>query len=134
MRARVAAGTDGVSVLLSTIETAACETPAAAAISFWVGRTAARLSRLPSRGLLVDAIIVVSYTYYKTKSTSRNIRHRDKRGRRHAMVPTPGRCRHPRRHSRSRFAARPGHRAGRTQGGYVLVRASEFGRSSCAAE
>src|ERR1700721_1816732 len=100
MRARVAAGTDGVSVLLSTIETAACETPAAAAISFWVGRTAARLSRLPSRGLLVDAIIVVSYTYYKTKSTSRNIRHRDHPVRPHPSTKPPGRCRHPRRKPR----------------------------------
>src|SRR5260370_23758085 len=50
------------------------------------------------------------------------------------MVPTPGRCRHPRRIPRSRLAAREGYRARRTQGGYVLVRAGEFGRSSCAAQ
>src|ERR1700730_4962219 len=77
MRARVAAGTDGVSVLLSTIETAACETPAAIAMSFCVGRTAVRLSRLPSRDCLVYAILITSYTFHKTRNKqSRRIRRR----------------------------------------------------------
>jgi hypothetical protein len=49
--------------LLSTIETAACETPVAMAISFCVGRTAARWSRRGSPDFLVDAIIAPNYTY-----------------------------------------------------------------------
>src|SRR6202008_2452571 len=61
MRARVVSGTDGVSVLLSTSDTAACETPAASAMSFWVGR---ELKRSPPRGVRVDDIIPFSYTYY----------------------------------------------------------------------
>ena len=62
---RVAAGTDGVSALFSTSDTAACETPAASAMSFCVGRAGARLSRpFPALVLVVDVIIALSYTYY----------------------------------------------------------------------
>src|ERR1700750_491986 len=65
MRARVASGTDGVSDLLSTSDTAACETPAASAMSFWVGREFARSPPPPPRDVRVDAIIPFRYTYYQ---------------------------------------------------------------------
>src|SRR5260370_4740964 len=69
MRSRVVAGTDRVSALLRTIDTAACDTPAAAAMSFCVGRSELRLlsltspsyiacrsSRLTAQGVLVIRI------------------------------------------------------------------------------
>jgi hypothetical protein len=62
---RVAGGTDGVSALFRTSDTAACETPAASAISFCVGRPGAALSRpFPRLVLVVDVVIWLSYTYY----------------------------------------------------------------------
>jgi hypothetical protein len=65
MRARVASGTDGVSDLLSTSDTAACDTPAASAISFCVGREFGRALRPLFGGIRVDAVIFCSYTYYQ---------------------------------------------------------------------
>jgi hypothetical protein len=65
MRARVASGTDGVSDLLSTSDTAACETPAACAISFCVGREFGRRLSPPPGGIRVDDVIPASYTYYQ---------------------------------------------------------------------
>ncbi|BAL74692.1 hypothetical protein S23_14750 [Bradyrhizobium cosmicum] len=65
MRVRVSGGTDGVSVLFRTSDTAACETPAASAISFCVGRAGAGLAALfPRVVLVVDVAIWPSYTYY----------------------------------------------------------------------
>lgn len=60
MRVRVASGTDGVSDLFSTSDTAACETPAASAISFWVGRALVRSPPPPPRGVRLDVVIVLS--------------------------------------------------------------------------
>src|ERR1700761_9859769 len=96
MRARVASGTDGFSALLSTSDTAACDTPAARAISFCVGREFARGLR---PGIRVDDAIAASYTYYKGKFNKKidpvfRLRsHHAKGERRHARHPPSNRCR-----------------------------------------
>src|SRR3979411_2323001 len=84
MRARVVSGTDGVSALLSTSDTAACDTPAASAMSFCVGRSPTRALRPPS--VRVDVLIETSYMYYK-----RNINSHVQLSARGGAMPVPRR-------------------------------------------